>query len=93
MQWLTSFSLAVVHRTAVTDLPDLQFCGRILSIYEESDDWGQSCFAKKNDSSLPVSAFEEIALKTGLRHGFLFKAMPAWLLPTSNWAKGESVTN
>lgn len=26
-------------------------------------------------------------LQTGLKHGFLFKALPAWLEPTIAWGK------
>lgn len=54
----------------VLALPAIQFCGRILSIYEESDDWGQSCRSMKDRSNLSVSAFQEIALQTGMRHGY-----------------------
>lgn len=70
----------------LTELPAIQFCGRILSIYEESDDWGQSCQSMKDRSNQSVSAFQEIALQTGLRHGYLFKAMAAWMEPVMGWA-------
>lgn len=69
------------------ELPAIQFCGRILSIYEESDIWGQSCRSMKDRSNLSVSAFKEIALQTGLRHGYLFKAMSAWMELVIEWAR------
>lgn len=71
----------------LTELPAIQFCGRILSIYEESDDWGQSCQSMKDRSDQSVIAFKEIALETGLRHGYLFKAMSAWMEPVMEWAR------
>lgn len=73
----------------LTELPAIQFCGRILSIYEESDDWGQSCQSMKDRSNQSVSAFQEIALQTGLRHGYLFKAMPAWMEPVITFASSR----
>ena len=73
----------------VAEQPDLQFCGRILSLFEESDGWGQSCRAAKKYSRSKISRFKEIKLKTGLQHGFLFKALPEWLDPSVKWAKGK----
>lgn len=65
-----------------------EYYGNILSIYDISDNLGTSClmnkaqFQKKN---IPHS--KEIKLKTGLKHGFLYKALPEWIKPTINWAK------
>ncbi|MBX2871851.1 MAG: alpha/beta hydrolase [Saprospiraceae bacterium] len=73
----------------IEEQPDLQFCGRILSIFEESDEWSQSCRRAKRYSRSKISQFKELTLKTGLRHGFLFKAMPEWLGPTVEWAKAK----
>lgn len=64
------------------------FYGSILSIYEKSDDLGQSCVTMKEKSSKTVVMFKEIELRTGLKHGFLFKALPQWLEPTIKWVKG-----
>lgn len=72
----------------IEEQPDLQFCGRILSIFEESDEWSQSCRRAKRHSRSKISQFKELKLKTGLRHGFLFKALPEWLEPSVQWAKG-----
>lgn len=73
----------------LTTLPAVQFCGRILSIYEESDDWGQSCQSMKDRSKQSVPAFKEIALQTGLRHGYLFKAMAVWMEPVITFASSR----
>jgi len=75
------------HERLLAEQPDLQFCGRILSIFERSDEWSTSCRKAKNSSQSAIPVFKEIKLKTGLRHGFLFKALPEWLLPTVKWAK------
>lgn len=73
----------------VIKIPDINFSGNILSIYEKSDSIGQSCINMKLKSVNTVSRFQEIQLNTGLRHGFLFKALPEWLEPSAKWAKQE----
>jgi len=72
----------------LTKIPDINFSGNILSIYEKSDDL-QSCEKMKSRSVNVVGRFEEIELNTGLKHGFLFKAMPEWIDPAAKWAKGN----
>lgn len=68
-------------------MPDIQFCGNILTIYESTDAYGVSAVARKQSSLLAISHFSEIELHTGLRHGFLYKALDAWLLPCKKWAR------
>ena len=66
--------------------PDIQFCGNILSIYEESDDIGHSCAGVKEKTRLTIPHYKEIALHTGLKHGFLYKPLPVWVEPAIKWA-------
>lgn len=68
---------------------DINYCGNILSIYEKSDVIGQSCQNMKTRSENVVGRFKEIELSTGLKHGFLFKALPEWIQPSVKWAKGH----
>jgi hypothetical protein len=63
--------------------------GKVLSIFEQSDTLGRSCKLIIDKSGKSVSAFKEIELHTGLKHGFLYKALPVWLEPAMNWAKGQ----
>ncbi|MBI3258444.1 MAG: alpha/beta hydrolase [Ignavibacteriae bacterium] len=65
------------------------YYGSILSIYEKSDDIGRSCQMMKEKSGSSVVKYKEIELNTGLKHGFLYKALQVWLEPTIKWAKGE----
>lgn len=65
--------------------PDFKLYGKILSITEKSDDdhiplSQQQRFIRSN-----IKDFQEIELNTGLNHGFLFKALDAWILPTKEW--------
>ncbi len=66
----------------------VEYYGNILSIYDISDEIGTSCLMNKEQfqkKNMPHS--KEIKLKTGLKHGFLFKALPEWIKPTINWSK------
>lgn len=70
-----------------SDYPDIQLCGNILSIYEKTDASGVSGIYTKNASGLTIPRFKEIALNTGLKHGFLFKPMNEWIIPAAIWGK------
>lgn len=67
--------------------PDIQFYGNILSIYEKSDMAG-SCLAYKTKSP-GINQFKEIALGTGLKHGFIYRPISEWISPARDWASGN----
>ena len=56
-----------------------QLHGRILSIYEHGDPWGGSCRPLAGQPG--VRPFEEVELRTGLAHGFLYRPLPDWVVP------------
>jgi len=68
----------------------LNLHGRILSIYEKGDAFGGTCSAIARKSTR-VSAYREIPLHTGLRHGFLYRPLPEWINPTLRWAQQLNV--
>ena len=70
-------------------IPEINYCGNILSIYEQSDPFGVSALERKKSSSYKIKHFKEIELNTGMGHGFLFKALKEWIEPTIDWANGE----
>ncbi len=70
-------------------IPEINFCGNILSIYERSDGSARSCLKLKDKSLNKVSRFKEVEVNTGLKHGFLFKALKAWIEPSIAWANGK----
>lgn len=70
----------------IADMPEISLTGNILSIYEKSDVIGQSC-QKLKDRSKGVQHFKEIELTTGLKHGFLYKALDVWIQPCIQWAE------
>jgi len=71
----------------LTDAPEINFCGNILSIYEKSDPLGVSAVKRKETSKLKVTRFKEIELNTNLNHGFLYKPLPEWIEPCKKWAR------
>ncbi|MCD9856200.1 alpha/beta hydrolase [Epilithonimonas sp. JDS] len=71
----------------IEEIPTIQFCGNILTIYEKSDIFGVSAIRRKETSKLKVNHFKEIELNTGLKHGFLYIASDEWIKPCKMWAK------
>ena len=69
-------------------IPEINFCGNILNIYEKTDPYGVSAKKRKEASSCTINRFKEVELNTGLKHGFLFKAMDEWIKPCVDWANG-----
>lgn len=73
----------------IKEIPDINFCGNILTIYEKSDIYGVSAIKRKETSKCKIIHFKEIELNTGLKHGFLFKAADNWIAPSKKWANGN----
>lgn len=70
-------------------LPEIEFCGNILNIYEKSDPLGTSAVERMEISTCDIRHFKEIELDTGMGHGFLFKPLKEWIEPSVAWANGE----
>jgi hypothetical protein len=66
---------------------DIRLSGRVLSIYDAGDDFGVSCapFFRRAGA---LRDHDEIELRLGLRHGFLYAPRPEWLVPAARWARG-----
>ena len=75
--------------TDIEQIPDINFCGNILTIYEKSDIYGVSAIKRKETSKLKINHFKEIELSTNLKHGFLYKALDLWIAPCKKWANGN----
>jgi hypothetical protein len=64
----------------------LNLYGRVLSIYEATDDGAGTCeslFAR----SAGLSGQREIKINLGLGHGFLYRPHKEWIEPAAEWAK------
>jgi pimeloyl-ACP methyl ester carboxylesterase len=61
--------------------------GHLLAIREKSDETSEPCPPWTDDArSRGRLEVREILLDTGLRHGFLYRPLPAWVGPVVEWA-------
>lgn len=81
--------IASFSASDIQNIPEINFCGNILSIYERSDPFGVSAMARKQTSTCEIKNFYEIELNAGMRHGFLFKPLAEWMEPAIKWANGK----
>lgn len=81
--------VASFRNSDMEDIPEINFCGNILNIYEKSDPFGVSAIPRKENSTCALAHFKEIELNTGMGHGFIFKPLNEWVEPTIKWAKGN----
>ncbi|ARN77276.1 hypothetical protein BST97_04365 [Nonlabens spongiae] len=81
--------IASYHESDLQNIPEMNFCGNSLNIYESSDPDGAFAKARLQNTTCEIKYFKEIKIHTGLGHGFLFRAMDEWITPTVAWAKGD----
>lgn len=67
---------------------DVDVRGRILSIYEASDELGTSCEPLFAQASAP-GEHREIRIDTGAGHGAFFRPRPEWLDPVFEWIERQ----
>jgi len=84
--------IASFRNNDIQNIPEINYCGNILTIYEKSDPYGVSALERKENSTCEIKHFKEIELNTGMKHGFLFKPLKEWIEPTINWANGNYKT-
>jgi hypothetical protein len=68
--------------------PQIDLHGRILSIYDQSDDLAGSCQKAFEKAAAPLVT-REIVLQTGLGHGAFYRPMAEWVGPVVDWVGGE----
>jgi len=81
--------IASFRNRDIESIPEINYCGNILTIYEKSDTFGVSALERKKISTCEIRHFKEIELNTGMEHGFLFKPLKEWIEPTIKWANGN----
>lgn len=81
--------VASFRNSDIENIPEINFCGNILTSYEKTDPFGVSAIERKENSTCEIKHFKEIELNTGLGHGFLFKSLKEWIEPTIKWASGN----
>ena len=70
----------------VLNRDDVNVRGRILSIYEKSDELGTSCQPLFSQAKA-VRQPSERAIETGLRHGAFYRPHKEWLDPVFAWVR------
>lgn len=80
-----NFVIMAICDDRVFEQTDITLSGRILSVYETSDELGSTC-QLLIDRSNTVTEFQEIVLETGKRHGTFYTATPDWMEPVQEWA-------
>jgi acetyl esterase/lipase len=63
---------------------DVNVRGRILSIYEKTDELGTSCAPLFKRATAP-GEHHEVMIHTGLGHGAFYQPRAEWLKPTLQW--------
>ena len=81
--------IASFRNSDIQNIPEINYCGNILTIYEKSDSFGVSALERKKTSTCKIKHFKEIELNTKMGHGFLFKPLKEWIEPTIKWANGN----
>lgn len=81
--------IASFRNDDIQNIPEINYCGNILTIYEKTDPFGVSAIKRKNNSTCNIKNFKEIELNTNLGHGFLFKPLQDWIKPSVKWANGN----
>ncbi|MDR7131556.1 hypothetical protein J2X69_003920 [Algoriphagus sp. 4150] len=81
--------VASFSNSDLENIPEINYCGRILTIFEKTDPFGVSAVGRKESSTCIINHFKEVELNTGLGHGFLFQPLKEWIEPTIQWASGN----
>lgn len=81
--------IASFRNSDIQNIPEINYCGNILTVYEKTDPFGVSAAARIENSTCKIEYFKEIELNTGMGHGFLFKPLKEWMEPTIKWANGN----
>ena len=81
--------IASFRNSDIQNIPEINYCGNILTIYEKTDPFGVSALEREKTSTCEIKHFKEIELNTKMGHGFLFKPLKEWIEPTIKWANGN----
>ena len=82
------FVLLAACSEFVFDAPEYEVSGRVLSVYEASDEFGVSCEPLFVRSS--TTSESEVEINTGLRHGAFYAPRSEWVGPVTTWSQGRN---
>ena len=70
---------------------DWKFHGQVLCFYDYSDSIAGDNYDYWKNKENYTTKFEQIELKTHLGHGFLYKPLNDWILPTRKWISTQEL--
>jgi len=82
-----NYVLLGASNPAIAAENDWALHGRVLGIYETSDQIAGGNYDHWVANSPEAITFEQLQLNTGLGHGFIYRPMPEWVEPAKNWIK------
>jgi hypothetical protein len=85
---MINFVLIAICGDWIDTNSDIKLNGRVLSLFEESDEFGGSC-SDLVERSPGISDFEEISYSTGDSHGAFYQAESFWLDDVMDWVNVE----
>jgi hypothetical protein len=69
---------------------DWAFHGQVLCIYDPSDEIAGRNYNYWKARENFTSKFEQLSIATNLGHGFLYKPLDSWILPTRQWISAQN---
>lgn len=70
---------------------DWKLHGIVLCIYDLSDDIAGKDYSYWKQKENFTSKFEQIEIKTNLGHGFLYKPIDDWVVPSREWIISQTL--
>lgn len=80
-----NYVLLGANNTHIEQENDWNLHGKILGIYEKTDSLAGRAFNTWMERSTNATSFKQLEINTGLGHGFLYRPLAAWWLPTKEW--------
>lgn len=68
-----------------------KFHGQVLCFYDHSDSIAGANYDYWKNKEIYTTKFEQIELKTHLGHGFLYKPLRDWIVPTRKWISTQEL--
>ncbi|MEM1328427.1 MAG: hypothetical protein AAGI23_20905 [Bacteroidota bacterium] len=87
---LINYVFLGANNRAIERENDWKLNGRVLGIYEQSDDLANRHY-KVWETISPNVIIEELKINTGLGHGFLYRPINEWWQPTRKWIMGHEL--
>ena len=81
--------LFYLHGKIVEDAKEICVHGKVLSIYEMSDELAGSCAVLADRCSAGIARYKEIELNLGVGHGMVYRPFEEWVTPALEWSMNE----